>query len=563
VPGAEGAECFPLIRKIDTISSNSYLIRTPDALILIDPGGLPEQGDQIASVINECRKDRFLPLFVFLTHAHIDHFLSIIHTPLFSEPQSSVIAVQETGADALEAADRNVTQAAMFDLDIPKISVGLRLLSKNNENTFGVAATQSFENCATISVIRYDVPASSGLHVQREQIAFGKGPALDIYHTPGHSPDSVCLRFGRMLFIGDLLFAANPGVAGLCGWNRDELVESIEAMTPIVAGGNVDVVCPGHGRALPSTTVQSMFDSIQKDALALWGIRELNEQRSRETAIYAEECLEHVSNLFTIMAGRLYYVSYVIEELGETDMAGQLATLIRSDTVDELLDSFSAFSSDFRSGKQQPIHLALKAAQVIGKIERSFDPTALAHIIDPTLISRAKRLLSDYTTTLRGFSPPAEREHLEVPPILESLIMGLSVPSCSDDDLLSSADDSDVFVQVLLTRIGTPPLLQDVDVTFECLDSRLFASIDRDRFNDVVIDILEDLVGTGAEKIQISVNRSGDYVVITFAGTGCICSADEKVTRFIHRACESAGGTLTCDYSNGTRQFVITLDQSE
>ena len=561
VPGVDGAECYPLIRKIDTVSSNSYLIRTPDALLLIDPGGLREQADHVASVIGECRKDRFIPLFVFLTHAHVDHFLSVVDTPALSDPTTSVIAIQETGAVALETRDRNVTQAALFGMEIPDIGIGLRLLAREGARNPGVPATRTFANGATISSVRYEISTGSGSPVQREQITFEGGMSLDIYHTPGHSPDSICLRFGRMLFIGDLLFAANPGVAGLCGWNRDELVESIEAMTPLVAGGEIDIVCPGHGRVMSATTAGTMLLSIQKDALALWGIRELNEERSKEAAVYAEECLEHVSELFTIMAGRLYYVSYVIDELGETDMAEHLATLIRSDTVDELLDSFSAFSEEYRSGRQQPIHLALKAAQVMGKIERSFDGAALCRIIDPTLVSRAERLLSDYTTTLRGFSPPAERTLLEIPPILESLIMGLSVPAFSDEDLLSSSDDSDLFMQALLTRIGTPPLLKDIDVTFECSSARLVAAIDHDRFCDLLTDILEDLVGTGAEKIHITVQTSGSALVITLAGTGCIRSVDRRDAGFMHSACHSAGGSLASDCSGETHRFVITLDQ--
>jgi glyoxylase-like metal-dependent hydrolase (beta-lactamase superfamily II) len=561
VPGVDGAACYPVIRKIDTISSNSYLIRTPDALILIDPGGLREEADHLAVVIEECRKERFLPLFVFLTHAHVDHFLSVTDTPSFSDPETSVIAVQENGAVALETRDRNVTQAALFGMEIPEIGIGLRLLARECANNPGVPATLTFANGATVSSVRYEISTGSGSHVQREQITFEGGVSLDIYHTPGHSPDSTCLQFGRMLFIGDLLFAANPGIAGLCGWSRDELVESIEAITPLVTGGEIDTVCPGHGRVMSATSAGTMLSSIQNDALSLWGIRELDEERSRETAVYAQECLEHVSELFTIMAGRLYYVSYVIDELGETGMAAHLATLIKSDAVDELLDSFSAFSEEYRSGKQQPIHLALKAAQVILKIERLFDGAALCRIIDPTLVSRAGRLLSDYTTTLRGFSPPAERTLLEIPPILESLITGLSVPAFSDEELLSASDDSDLFVAALLTRIGTPPLLTDVDVTFECPSAGLVAAIDLDRFRDLLTDILEDLVGTGAGKIDISVNTSGPAVVISLAGTGCIESVNERDAGFMHTACHSAGGSLAFDCSGETHRFVVTLGQ--
>ena len=561
VPGVDGAECYPIIRKIDTVSSNSYLIRIPDALLLIDPGGLREQADHLVSVIEECRKDRFLPLFVFLTHAHVDHFMSVFQTQSFSDPKTSIIAVQENGAIALETGDRNVTQAALFDMEIPGIGIGLRLLSRESTRSPGMPATLTLANGATISSIRYEISTSSGAPVKWERITFEAGMSLDIYHTPGHSPDSICLRFGRMLFIGDLLFAANPGIAGVCGWNRDDLVESIEAITPFVAGDEIAVVCPGHGHVMSAATVRTMIDSIRKDALALSGINELNLERSKETAVYAEECLERVSELFTLMAGRLYYVSYVIEELGETDMAEQLATLIKSDTVDELLNSFSAFSEEYRSGKQQPIHLALKAAQVMAKIERLFDGAALGRIIDPTLVTRAGRLLSDYTTTLRGFSPPTERTLVEIPPILEALVVGLSIPACSDEELLSSSEDNDVFVQALLSRIGTQPLLNDTDVTFECPFPGLRAAIDQDRFGDLVTDILEDLVGTGAGKIHITVNKTGESVVITLAGTGCIRSVNERDAGFMHNACQSAGGSLVCDCCEETHRFVITLDQ--
>jgi len=563
VPGAGGAQCYPIIRKIDTISSNSYLIRTPDALLLIDPGGLAEQADHLASVIRECRKDHYLPLVVFLTHAHVDHFLSLCQSPALSDPTKSTIAIHEIGAISLAAGDRNVTQAAILGMEIAGVEIGLRLLSREGAATPGIPVTLTFPSGASITTIRDMVSTASGAPTQRERITFGAGEGFEIYHTPGHSPDSICLRFGRMLFIGDLLFAANPGVAGLAGWSQESLVDSIDTLTPLIMGDEIDVICPGHGRVIPVATARTMLNSIRRDAVALRDIKELNTERSQTTAVFAEECLSHVSELFTIMAGRLYYVSYVIDELGEVDMAEHLGTLIKSDTVDALLEEFSAFSEEVRTGKQQPIHLALKAAQVIAKIERSFDGAALGRIIDPSLISRASRLIADYTTTLRGFSPPTEYSEQNISSILEALIISHSVTACSDADFLSSADDNDAFVQILLARIGTPPLLKDVEVTFECPDPTLVAPIDHDRFCDLVTEMLEDLVGTGAENIRITAQKSGTAVVVTLAGTGIINSPDERDTGFLRRACHDAGGSLACDCSGGTSRFVITLGQAQ
>ena len=53
VPGEPGAEVYPWIRKPHCLSSNSYLVRTPEALAVIDPGGLPEQTAALADLVRE------------------------------------------------------------------------------------------------------------------------------------------------------------------------------------------------------------------------------------------------------------------------------------------------------------------------------------------------------------------------------------------------------------------------------------------------------------------------------------------------------------------------------
>ncbi|MDD4484925.1 MAG: MBL fold metallo-hydrolase, partial [Methanoregula sp.] len=77
------AEIFPEIRKADVISSNSYLVRTKDCLLLIDPGGLASQAELLAAEIAPCLAAGGLPLVVLLTHAHVDHFTALQEHPLF------------------------------------------------------------------------------------------------------------------------------------------------------------------------------------------------------------------------------------------------------------------------------------------------------------------------------------------------------------------------------------------------------------------------------------------------------------------------------------------------
>ena len=187
-----------------------------------------------------------------------------------------------------------------------------------------------------------------------------------VYHTPGHSPDSMCLQIGRLLFIGDVLFAANPGIAGLCGWDQKALISSLTGIQQIIANGGIDWICPGHGRLISATDALHTLQTLQKEAHQLENIAEFNAERAAQVAACADDCMEQVNELFTIMSGRLGYVSYVMEELGEAGIAEQMSGLIKSDVIDELLDAFRSFSVDHHTADRVSIHLALKAGQVMG-----------------------------------------------------------------------------------------------------------------------------------------------------------------------------------------------------
>ncbi len=54
------------------------------------------------------------------------------------------------------------------------------------------------------------------------------GSTLTVLHTPGHSPGSVSLRGGRLLFSGDTLFAGGPGATGRSYSDFDTIIASIQ-----------------------------------------------------------------------------------------------------------------------------------------------------------------------------------------------------------------------------------------------------------------------------------------------------------------------------------------------
>ncbi len=98
-------------------------------------------------------------------------------------------------------------------------------------------------------------PAPDFFIADSECLAFG-GCAIDVHHTPGHSPGGVCLRVRCPgteeihLFVGDTLFAGSIGRTDLPGGDYDALMGSIRSV--LFGFGDEAIVHPGHG---PDTTI--------------------------------------------------------------------------------------------------------------------------------------------------------------------------------------------------------------------------------------------------------------------------------------------------------------------
>ncbi len=73
---------------------------------------------------------------------------------------------------------------------------------------------------------------------------------LDVLHTPGHTPGSICLLGESFIFTGDTLFAGTVGRCDLPGGSEEKLKESIRLK--LMSLSDDLIVYPGHGR---STTI--------------------------------------------------------------------------------------------------------------------------------------------------------------------------------------------------------------------------------------------------------------------------------------------------------------------
>jgi glyoxylase-like metal-dependent hydrolase (beta-lactamase superfamily II) len=82
-----------------------------------------------------------------------------------------------------------------------------------------------------------------------DRIAMGK-QVVDVIHTPGHTPGSVCFAIGDLVFAGDTLFRRSVGRTDLPGGDARQLATSIRER--LYTRDLHATVIPGHG---PVTTL--------------------------------------------------------------------------------------------------------------------------------------------------------------------------------------------------------------------------------------------------------------------------------------------------------------------
>ena len=97
-----------------------------------------------------------------------------------------------------------------------------------------------------------------------DTISFGN-LKLEVLHTPGHTPGSLCFKVGRYLISGDTIFPGGPGKTR----SPDNLREIIKSITEKIFVLPEDTpIYPGHGG---STVLKK-----EKDEFAVFSSRSHN-----------------------------------------------------------------------------------------------------------------------------------------------------------------------------------------------------------------------------------------------------------------------------------------------
>ncbi|MCX5806208.1 MAG: MBL fold metallo-hydrolase [Proteobacteria bacterium] len=503
VPGSNSVGIYPLIRKPCVTCSNTFILKSDRYIIIIDPGAELDQIEQIQRIISPVQKEKYRPVFIFFTHCHIDHFLAVSHL-MNDEPHGEIICHFEA-ARAIESRDESITLANMNGSVLPECKVRARFFENYDESDTTKEHPLAIEN----SVIQLE----NGEIVPCQSFAISENDKIQLFHTPGHSPDSVSYRLGSLLFTGDLHLATTPGIAGKSGWDNEKLALSIRAMLKKGREAGIKLVLTGHGNIISFAKAEKILEDTYKDALKLKNISYFDRQRSLYLSEYAVVLLEEASNIFSIIAARLLKTSYYLEMLEEEERAVEILGAIDFDAIDNIVNEFQSFFDELTDKRGAP--LISKAVHFSRKVNKIFEPEKLFGLFDPHFIHRIRSLLSDFVNVVYGIQFKDQETLFDLNSAVKETLDSIRDISSQDEKIFDALDDDRKFIDELTKRIAYTPLFSSIRITFDPIQEDLLITADKLMFQDILTAFLEQLAISEVPQVLLKTYRSRKDIILS------------------------------------------------
>ncbi|MDH3997257.1 MAG: hypothetical protein OET90_00315, partial [Desulfuromonadales bacterium] len=150
------------------------------------------------------------------------------------------------------------------------------------------------------------------------------------------------------------------------------------------------------------------------------------------------------------------------------------------------------------------------AMKAVRGILKKFDQKQFAKIIDNSYLRRAAQALTDFLTAVRGFDVAPDAEELDLNALLEAFVGDMSANVHADRSIYETLHDNQQYLDALAARVAHVPIFSDLEIE-HIAESRLNPVwLDRQRFNDALQGLLEQLTVAGAGKIVLTTRRKED-----------------------------------------------------
>lgn len=490
IPGTAEVQLYPILRKPCVISSSSFIFRTPSEIMILDPGGDPEQVRHIEEVVNQVLMEEDLPVTVCLTHTHIDHFCAM--SGLLCEPVGGRLLCHPHSGDVLLHQDSHHSLAYLFGVEFPRCDVHAWLFNDSSSPEIA-SEVERIAGC-------FGPPDDSFLPT--DTLKLGSQDVMEIFHTPGHSQDSLSFRIGEYLFIGDVPFAAEPGVAGVGGWNSGALSKSVHGIGAILENSGISLVIPSHGTPWPVPQARKILVKVGEKVSRLGDIRPLDQARLDYLLHYAEVLLEEAGTIFSILAGRLLKVQYYLDELGEEDAARSVMRLIEFDRIDGIIHDFYTFMEDVR-GKGLKALTLQKSIHFVSSLNSAFKAEGLDYLVGSSFLRRTSALFTDFINAVNGRSFDNQETTFNLSEVVGKAMASVVQSSFSEQAFFDSVDDNELFVRELTARIAHNHLFDDVVLDFHSGSENVLVSLEPAVIEDILVSLLEEMAAGGCRHLDI------------------------------------------------------------
>lgn len=174
--------------------------------IIIDPG------DEANLIISKIEKLGLIPIIILATHAHPDHIGAAAEIQRRCNIPFAIHSEEKSILDSFLP----IAQLLGFgNIELPKISY----------------------------------------YFADGQILEESNFKIEVIHTPGHTPGSVCFLMGEYLFAGDTIFSGSVGRVDIPGGSWNELEKSLKKISGLP---DKTILCSGHGQI---TTLEKELSS--------------------------------------------------------------------------------------------------------------------------------------------------------------------------------------------------------------------------------------------------------------------------------------------------------------
>ena len=547
VEASSAVQVLPVLRSADALCCNSYIIRSGSLLLVIDPGAHPEQTDFIRKVLEEELAARQRPVVILLTHCHHDHSRSLEYWRT-QTALPVILLAHEEGAAVLLNGDSSLTLAYLFSQTFPSIDIDVPIGFSGSRPENPAADEIGLSRIADFQV------ADVGFSVKHHHLRLAEDVFLEMFQTPGHSPDSLCFCLGGYLFTGDVLLADKPGVAGIPGWSQPQLLETLGFLEWLLATRAIHTCCPGHGRLLSAVAVLDMLKSARAHAEHLNRLVCFDAQRLEFLKTCAVVLAREAALQFAVLGGKLHLLAHRLDTLGEEELAQAIMRDIDLDGIETYLEQFRDFAEKHALDALQ-FSVPLRGVIIMEKIRSMFSRIQLPEGIATMAVRGIELLLRDYINIVAGLDLLDFLQDADAQSLVQQALHACKPAVIEESELDEAADDPVLFGAFLSRRLYPLPELCDFEIRLPVLPVPPVKT-DPERIILLFADIIEQLscMNTGRVVIIIKPHEAKKAVMVCFERPPGAFSLSDRKARYYAYIMEMLGGTFSQEIDGRNEQ---------